>query len=304
MTSEEHSDQRTRQRRQRVPKEDAKAALKSGDASTLRISIIGGGNMATALVGGLAGKLTPSANLHVVEIDPIARERLTVHFGVRCSPAIDATISGSDVIVLAIKPQQIHEVVLKLKPFVDSQLLLSIAAGIRAADLSRWLDGYAAIVRSMPNTPALIGKGITGMVALDGVNAEQRHHADAIMCAVGTTLWLDDEGFIDAVTAISGSGPAYVFYFMEAMQEAGKKMGLTSDQATELSIATFLGAAQLAANTTDPVAILRERVTSKGGTTYAAITSMNESNVSTSIIKAIEAAAARSTALGDEFGKA
>jgi pyrroline-5-carboxylate reductase len=303
MTGKENSDQRTRQRRQRVSKEGSKVESESTDASTLRISIIGGGNMATALVGGLAGKLTLAANLHVVEIDPAARERMTVHFGVRCSSEIDATVMDSDVIVLAIKPQQIHEVVLKLQPFIGAQLLLSIAAGIRAADLSRWLDGYGAIVRSMPNTPALIGKGITGMVALAGVNPDQRAYADAIMRAVGTTLWLEDEALIDAVTAISGSGPAYVFYFMEAMQKAGEKMGLTSDQATELSIATFLGAAQLAANTTDPVTVLRERVTSKGGTTYAAISSMNEGNVSTSIIKAIEAAAARSTALGDEFGK-
>lgn len=307
MSNEGHPDQRKQQRRLQSAEAGAGAAAGSPSATdadqTVHVSIIGGGNMATALVGGLAGKLTPAANLHVVEIDPAACERLTVHFGVRCSSTIDATVRDSDVIVLAVKPQQMHEVVMQLKPFVESQLLLSIAAGIRATDLSRWLDGYAAIVRSMPNTPALIGKGITGMVALDGVSDKQRLHADTIMRAVGTTLWFDNESLIDPVTAISGSGPAYVFYFMEAMQNAGKKMGLTPDQATELSIATFLGAAQLAANATDPVAVLRERVTSKGGTTYSAIESMNANRVAISIIEGIEAAAARSTALGDEFGK-
>ncbi len=270
--------------------------------TVLRISFIGGGNMASALIGGLAGKLTDAANLHVVEINPEARNRLQ-QSGVRTSAAIDATLGDSDVIVLAVKPQQMREVVAALKPFMTTQVLISIAAGIRAVDLSRWLGGYGAIVRTMPNTPALIGKGITGMVALDGVTAQQREHADAIMRAVGATVWLDDEAMIDPVTALSGSGPAYVFYFIEAMQRAGVALGLTPAQASELSIATFVGASQLAANATDPISLLRERVTSKGGTTHAALVSLADSCVDDAIVRAIEAASARGKALGEEFGR-
>ena len=271
-------------------------------ATDLRISFIGGGNMASALIGGLAGKLTAAANLHVVEINPEARTRLQ-QSGVRTTSAIDAELAGSDVIVLAVKPQQMREVVTGLKPFMGNQVLISIAAGIRAVDLSRWLDGYGAIVRTMPNTPALIGKGITGMVALGGVTARQREHADAIMRAVGSTVWLDDEALIDPVTALSGSGPAYVFYFIEAMQRAGEALGLTPAQASELSIATFVGASQLAADASDPVSILRERVTSKGGTTHAALVSLAESGVDEAIVRAIAAASARGRALGEEFGR-
>ena len=270
--------------------------------TALRISFIGGGNMASALIGGLAGKLTAAANLHVVEINPEARARLA-NAGVRTNAAVDATLADSDVIVLAVKPQQMREVVAALKPFVHGQVLISIAAGIRAVDLSRWLDGYGAIVRTMPNMPALIGKGITGMVALDGVTPQQREHADAIMRAVGSTVWLDDEALIDPVTALSGSGPAYVFYFLEAMQRAGEALGLTAAQASELSIATFVGASQLAADASDPVSVLRERVTSKGGTTHAALVSLAESGVDEAIVRAIAAASARGKALGEEFGR-
>ena len=195
------------------------------------------------------------------------------------------------------------EVVAQLQPHVSKQLILSIAAGIRAVDLSRWLNGYDAIVRTMPNTPALIGKGITGMVATAGVSQQQRDAADAIMCAVGATVWLDDEALIDPVTAVSGSGPAYVFYFIEAMQQAAQEMGLTAEQGTHLAIATFVGASQLAAQSPEPVSVLRERVTSKGGTTYAALTSMEASGVKDAIVKAMKDAAARGKELGEEFGR-
>ena len=181
--------------------------------------------------------------------------------------------------------------------------MLSIAAGIRGADLSRWLGGHGAIVRTMPNTPALIGQGITGMAALPGVSPSQREAADAIMRAVGATVWLDDESLIDPVTAVSGSGPAYVFYFIEAMQQAAQELGLSAEQGTQLAIATFTGAAQLAAQSPDPVSVLRERVTSKGGTTYAALTSMEASGVKEGIVKALLAAAARGKELGEEFGR-
>ncbi|RJG07124.1 pyrroline-5-carboxylate reductase [Noviherbaspirillum cavernae] len=269
----------------------------------LKIGFIGGGNMATALIGGLVGKLTAAGNIHVVDPNAEALQKLERKFGVAGAPQIGDALGQCDVIVLAIKPQQMKDVVRQLQPFVSAQLVLSIAAGIRTADLSRWLNGHAAIVRAMPNTPALIGQGITGMVALAGVSPAQRDAADAIMRAVGQTVWLDDEALIDPVTAVSGSGPAYVFYFIEAMQQAAQEMGLTAEQGVQLAIATFTGASQLAAQSSEPVSLLRERVTSKGGTTYAALTSMEASGVKDAIVLAVKAAAARGRELGEEFGK-
>ncbi|HEY8100536.1 MAG TPA: pyrroline-5-carboxylate reductase [Burkholderiaceae bacterium] len=271
--------------------------------NSLKIGFIGGGNMATALLGGLANKLTAGTNIHVVDRNPDALQKLSQQFGVTTAQQIGAPIAHSDVIVLAVKPQQMKEVIAELRPHIASQLVLSIAAGIRAVDLSRWLNGHQAIVRTMPNTPALIGQGITGMVALSGVSSQQRDAADAIMRAVGATVWLDDEALIDPVTAVSGSGPAYVFYFIEAMQQAAQEMGLTAEQGTQLAVATFVGASQLAAQSSDPISVLRERVTSKGGTTYAALTSMEASSVKQAIGKALKAAAARGKELGEEFGK-
>jgi pyrroline-5-carboxylate reductase len=269
----------------------------------LRISFIGGGNMATALIGGLAGKLTAGANIHVVDINADALQKLSQQFGVKTSQQIGPEIAQSDVIVLAVKPQQMKEVVAQLRPHLSAQLVLSIAAGVRAVDLSRWMNGHGAIVRTMPNTPALIGKGITGMAAMAGVSKQQRDSAEAIMRAVGATVWLDDESLIDPVTAVSGSGPAYVFYFIEAMQQAALELGLSKEQGTQLAIATFAGAAQLAAQSSEPVSVLRERVTSKGGTTYAALTSMEDSGVKDAIVRAMKAASDRGRQLGEEFGR-
>lgn len=271
--------------------------------NNLKISFIGGGNMAAALIGGLAGKLTAGANIHVVDINLDALARLQQQFGITTSGEIDATLADSDVIVLAVKPQQMKGVVTQLLPHIGKQLILSIAAGIRAADLSRWMGGHDAIVRTMPNTPALIGKGVTGMVATAGVSTQQREIADAILRAVGETVWLADESQIDPVTAVSGSGPAYVFYFLEAMQQAAQEMGLTAEQGNALAVSTFIGAAQLAAQSDDPVSVLRERVTSKGGTTYAALCTMEQFEVKDAIIKAMKAAAARGRELGEEFGR-
>jgi pyrroline-5-carboxylate reductase len=274
--------------------------LKTG---AFKIAFVGGGNMAGALIGGLAGKLVSGSDIHVVDPNADALARLQQQFGVTSASQIDGALASCDVIVLAVKPQQMKEVAAQLKPHISSQLVLSIAAGIRAVDLSRWLNGHQAIVRTMPNTPALIGKGITGMVALSGVSPQQRESADAIMRAVGATVWLSDETLIDPVTAVSGSGPAYVFYFIEAMQQAAQEMGLSAEQGNELAIATFVGAAQLAANSPDPVSVLRERVTSKGGTTYAALTSMEASGVKDAIVRALKAAAARGKELGEESGR-
>jgi len=270
---------------------------------SLNICFIGGGNMASALIGGLAGKVTDGANIHVIDLNADSLQRLQQEFKVSTAEQIDGRLASADVIVLAVKPQQMRGVVLQLLPHLQAQVILSIAAGIRGVDLSRWLKGYGAIVRTMPNTPALIGLGITGMVALPGVTPAQRGATETIMRAVGTTVWLDDEALIDPVTAVSGSGPAYVFYFIEAMQQAALEMGLTHEQGTQLAIATFTGAAQLAAQSDEPVSVLRERVTSKGGTTYAALSSMEADGVKDAIVRALKAAAARGKELGEEFGK-
>ncbi|MBB3224613.1 pyrroline-5-carboxylate reductase [Pseudoduganella umbonata] len=277
----------------------------------MKIAFIGGGNMAAALVAGLAGKVTPGASIHVVDPNPAALEALHAGHGVTTATSIDAAVTAAEVIVLAVKPQNMREAVAPLVPLLananshgkHSPLVLSIAAGIRTADLSRWLGGHDAIVRCMPNTPALIGMGITGVVASAGVTASQRQAADQILQAVGATVWLDDEGKIDAVTGLSGSGPAYVFYFIEAMQQAAVELGLTAEQGLALAKATFTGAAQLAARSDEPVALLRERVTSKGGTTYAALTSMEETGVKAGIVAAVKAAAARGRELGEQMGR-
>lgn len=273
----------------------------------MKIAFIGGGNMATALIAGLAGKLTAAADIHVVDPNAEALARLQAQHGVTTAAALDAASAAADVIVLAVKPQQMRAVTAQLLPLLDATrqpLVVSIAAGIRGADLARWLGGYGAIVRCMPNTPALIGLGITGMLAMPGVSAAQRAQADQILRAVGQTVWLDQESQIDAVTALSGSGPAYVFYFMEAMQAAAADMGLSAAQGTQLALATFGGAAHLAARSDEPVSLLRERVTSKGGTTFAALTSMEASGVKAAVVAAIRAAEQRSRELGDELGAA
>ncbi|MFZ6813971.1 pyrroline-5-carboxylate reductase [Undibacterium sp. Rencai35W] len=268
----------------------------------LKIALIGGGNMATALIGGLLPEVTAPEYVHVVDPYQESLDKLAKQFGVSTALQIDTSIEKADIIILSVKPQQLRQVAEALVPYVSAQLILSIAAGIRSVDIARWLNGYHKIVRSMPNTPALIGKGVTGLYATSSVSPEQREAADHIMQAVGSTVWLDDESLIDAVTAVSGSGPAYVFYFIEAMQQAALELGLPAEQAMQLAMATFDGATQLALKSTDSVAVLREKVTSKGGTTYAALSSMEAQGVKTAIMQAVKAAAARGKELGDEFG--
>lgn len=275
--------------------------------SSLRIAFIGGGNMAGALISGLVKKLASPTQIHVIDLNPDSLQSLVDRYGVSTCTSIetspDAQLRDADMIVLAVKPQQLHSVAASLLPFVKNQLILSVAAGIRAADLSRWLGGYAKIVRAMPNTPAMIGLGMSGLYAMEAVSDQERTLAQNIMQAVGETMWVDQESMIDAVTAVSGSGPAYVFYFIEAMQEAAQQLGFNAEQARQLALATFNGAAQLAKQSDEAVNILRERVTSKGGTTYAALCRMDESLVKPAIHQAIQAAAQRGKELGDEFGQ-
>lgn len=274
--------------------------------SKLRIAFIGGGNMAGALISGLVNKLAAPTQIHVIDLNSDSLQNLVTRYGVSTSLSIEQAASylrGADLIVLAVKPQQLHKVAASLSPHIQSQIVLSVAAGIRAADLSRWLGGYQKIVRAMPNTPAMIGLGMSGLYAMDAVNEAERSVAQNIMQAVGDTLWVEQESMIDAVTAVSGSGPAYVFYFIEAMQEAAQQLGFDAVQARQLALATFQGAAQLAQQSDESVSILRERVTSKGGTTYAALCSMDASAVKPAIHQAVLAAAQRGKELGDEFGK-
>ncbi len=267
------------------------------------ICFIGGGNMATALIGGLLKRDFAAAQLRVVEINSDNRARLQQEFGVTATAELAVGIAGSDVIVLAVKPQQLRDVARQLAPLLSGQLLVSIAAGIRAGDLARWLGSHN-VVRAMPNTPALIQSGVTGLYALPEVSKVHCGAAQTILSAVGSTLWLEDEAMMDAVTAISGSGPAYVFYFIEAMQQAARDLGFSEADAKSLVIGTFLGATRLAEASDDEVSALRARVTSKNGTTERALLSMEANHVKQHIIDGAKAAAARAGELGDELGGA
>ena len=201
----------------------------------MKITFIGGGNMASALIGGMLAGSHRAADVMVVDPDANSRERIAQRFGVAVHARADATALDGDVVVLAVKPQQMPEVAKGIAPVLSGQLVISVAAGIRSADLSRWLGGHGRIVRTMPNTPALIGEGITALVGAPGLAVADRDAADSIMRAVGQTVWVDDESMIDAVTAVSGSGPAYVFYFMEAMQAAARAMGFDDAQSRKLT---------------------------------------------------------------------
>lgn len=270
----------------------------------MNITFVGGGNMATALIGGMLQRGYAASQLRVVEVVPEARERLAREFGVRATGDLAEGVAGSDALVLAVKPQQLREVAGQMRPLQSGQLVISIAAGIRAGDLARWLGGHGNLVRAMPNTPALIQAGITGLYALPEVSAAGRAGAESILGAVGETLWLGEESMMDAVTAVSGSGPAYVFYFIEALQEAAVEQGFSAGEARRLALATFLGAARLAAASPEEAGALRARVTSRGGTTERALGVLEASRVKRHVIDAVAAAAERSRELGDELGKA
>lgn len=268
----------------------------------MRITFIGGGNMASALIGGILDRISGAA---ITVVDPAVSQRaaLEQRFSVKAHAEPVPEALDSDVIVMAIKPQQMREAARAIAQHIDRQLVVSVAAGIRAGDLSRWLGGHSRIVRCMPNTPALVGAGITGLAALPGLPEDDRAVAEGLLAAVGQTLWVDEESMLDAVTAVSGSGPAYVFYFMEAIEAAAARMGFDAEQARKLTLATFAGAAKLAAQSPEPASVLRERVTSKGGTTAAALDVMTQRELPRHIADALQAACARSVELGDEFGR-
>lgn len=268
----------------------------------MKITFLGGGNMASALIGGLLKQGFCAADICVIELSAGGRERLQADYGVRCVEAIDAAAAACDVLLLAVKPQQMKAACAPLLPHLRTQLIVSIAAGLRLADLARWLGGHRRLVRTMPNTPALIGAGVTGLHALPEVDDAGRAAAERILQAVGSTVWIADEAQMDAVTAVSGSGPAYVFLFIEALQQAGEELGFTPQQARQLAIETTLGAARLAAQSPEPASLLRERVTSKGGTTEAALRTMGERGVLAGIVAGVHAADARGRELGEQLG--
>lgn len=268
----------------------------------MKLAFIGGGNMAQAMLGGLRDSRFETSALHVLEPHGEKGAELETLFGVEAHVDGGAWLRDMDVVVLAVKPQQMREALQPVVEHCRDALVISIAAGIRGSTLARWL-GHDRIVRSMPNTPALIRAGITGAVALRGVSDAQRLTADRVLRSTGSVLWLDDEALLDPVTAISGTGPAYVFYFIEALQRAAQQMGFTAAQASTLVQHTFTGASRLAEQSDLPVTTLRERVTSKGGTTVAAMTQLNASGVADAIVAAAEAARARSQQLGDEFDR-
>lgn len=270
------------------------------------VAFIGGGNMANALVSGLLKQNCPLENIHVIEVADTLRAQWSAR-GVSTSAMPDASLHGRRVWIFAVKPQQMKEVVLQCKPWMSADtLIISIAAGISISSLANWCgslqDPYQNIVRCMPNTPALVGAGVTGLAAPAGISEGDRARATALLSAVGQAVWVNDDAAIDAVTALSGSGPAYVFLFLEALVKGGEALGLTEIQAKELALATLAGATKLASDSPESPATLRERVTSKGGTTAAALAVFQELNFVDIVSQAMRAADQRAAELSKEFG--
>lgn len=268
------------------------------------ITFIGGGNMASALIKGLiSGGFSPDQIL-VIEPSDQARTRISQDFSIHCieDPHSDNVWQKSTLFVWAIKPQQMKEVCESLAPLCSSALHLSVAAGISSSSLCEWLT-TERVVRAMPNTPALIGLGQTGLFARPSVSQVEREQVERLIKGTGQCIWLADETLLDAVTAVSGSGPAYVFYFLEALSQAGIELGLSPDDSKQLAIGTFIGASQLALNSQETLSTLRERVTSKGGTTEAALAHMQECNIAEGFKESVKRAQEKALELGSNYGK-
>jgi pyrroline-5-carboxylate reductase len=268
-----------------------------------RIAFIGGGNMASAIIGGLIKQGVSAQNIDVIDPSEEARLQLNNSFGITAQAQVNQSLATVGLVVWAIKPQAFKGAAVSVAPFTSQALHLSVAAGIRSDSIAAWLENER-IVRAMPNTPALVGKGISGLFARPGVSVDDQTQIQKIIATTGEYLWVDTEDKLDVVTALSGSGPAYVFYFMEAMTMAGTEMGLSREQAEQLAVATFAGASDLAKASVDSPQVLRQRVTSKGGTTFAAISSMEDNDVRALFIDAMYAARERAKKLGAEFGAA
>lgn len=269
----------------------------------MKIAFLGGGNMAQALIGGLLARGYAARDISVIEVSPGAREKLAALHGVRASSAPDAATSEAQALVLAVKPQDMRAALASLGGSLRGKLVVSIAAGVRIEALSRWLGGHRKIVRCMPNTPALIGAGITGLYAAPEVTAEERSSAEGILRAVGEVVWVGDERLLDPVTAVSASGPAYVFWFVEQLASSAERLGIPGEVARKLALHTVLGAAKLAAASSEPPETLRKNVTSKGGTTEAALKVFEEERIAERFARALEAASRRGAQLGDELDR-
>jgi pyrroline-5-carboxylate reductase len=272
-------------------------------SSSQHIAFIGGGNMASAIIGGLIRQGMKPEQITVVEPFAETAAKLQKDFGITALPAAGPNLARAQLVVWAVKPQIFNEATVPVMPHTRGALHLSVAAGIRTDSICRWV-GTDRVVRCMPNTPALVGQGITGLFPCPSVTPTDKALVEQVIGTTGQYLWVQEESHLDAVTALSGSGPAYVFYFLEAMTEAGAGMGLSAKQSYQLAVATFSGTASLAAASAESPELLRQRVTSKGGTTYAAITAMDDAGIKASFITAMQAAEQRARELGDEFGKA
>jgi pyrroline-5-carboxylate reductase len=271
--------------------------------SKTRIAFIGAGNMAASLIGGLRAKGLEAAQIRASDPGEETRARVSAEHGIEVFADNAQAIEGADVVVLAVKPQAMKAVCEALRPSLKpGQLVVSIAAGITCASMNNWL-GAQPIVRCMPNTPALLRQGVSGLFATDQVTAEQRQQAQELLSAVGVALWLDEEQQLDAVTAVSGSGPAYFFLLIEAMTAAGVKLGLPADIAAKLTLQTALGAAHMAVSSDVDAAELRRRVTSPAGTTEAAIKSFQANGFEALVEKALGAAAHRSAEMAEQLGR-
>lgn len=267
-----------------------------------KIAFLGGGNMASAMIGGLIKQGMLPSDILVVEPYEPTRDKLRLDFRIQALSEPSSLLATAGLVIWAVKPQVFKDAAQQNGNFSPTALHFSVAAGIRSSSIATWLK-TDNIVRSMPNTPALIGKGMTALFARPAVSESGKAWVERVVASMGEFLWLKEESQLDAVTAISGSGPAYVFYFLESMTEAAVKMGLSAEQGRQLAIATFSGASELAHRSDEPLETLRQRVTSKGGTTYAALMAMEENDIKPNFIKAIQAAKLRAKELGDEFGK-
>ena len=269
-----------------------------------RLAFIGGGNMAAALIGGLIRQGLPSGRIVVADPSGDQLDRLARTYGILRAPDNASAATDAEAVILAVKPQQMRPVCLALKATVENTkpLLISVAAGIPHAALSRWFGAHIPIVRTMPNRPALSGFGATGLYAPPGVGAAGRALAESIMAAVSATVWVEHESQMDTVTALSGSGPAYFFLFMEALEAAAHERGLPNDIAHKLTLATAYGAARMARESHEPLAVLREQVTSQGGTTAAALAVLDAAGLRATVAHAVAAADRRSAELAAEFG--
>jgi pyrroline-5-carboxylate reductase len=268
----------------------------------MKIAFLGGGNMANALVGGLIARGFDHRSISVVELSAAARERIAAH-GVRVSTAPDAALGEADTLVLAVKPQDLRAALASLSSRVAEKLVVSIAAGVRLAALSRWLDGHRRLVRCMPNTPALVGAGITGLYAAPEVGKDDRQKAETILRAVGEVVWLAEERLLDPVTAVSASGPAYVFWLIEQLAAFAEGAGIPREDALRLAKHCVFGAGKLALESEASPAELRRGVTSKGGTTEAALNVFAEEQLAERFARALDAATRRGGELGDLLGK-